>query len=145
MLTLIAIFGFITSFSQIQKTQLPDRIKVGEIKSGYAFIASLTYSVSDGDTTYTILYDNNKYTKITDIQKLVFNEDGGVLNSLYQILSETIEQEKGKRSTIKLGEDDIAITAERMMGVKYVDVMNMKDGSYFSLTQRQLNKLFRRK
>lgn len=90
------------------------------------------------------MFNNLKYKSITDIQSIRFSEDGGTLNSLYQILSETFDLETGKHNTFKLGKEDIAATSNKMMGVKYIDLMIIGKGSYFNLTKKQLDKLFNR-
>lgn len=144
-LSALLFFTLVNCSAQIQKTSLPELINIGEVKSGLVFVASLNYIINTKDTSYTIFFNNDKYKTITDIQSIVFNEDGGVLNSLYQILNETFEMEKGKQNSLKLGDDDLVITSNKTMGVKYIDIMKIKNGAYFSLTRKQLDKLFNKK
>jgi hypothetical protein len=135
----------IFSFTQIQKTTLPESVKIGEVKSVGVFFAELSYIVVDQDTVYNLMFKNQKYSSITDIQSIQFSEDGETLGSLYQILNETFDLEKGKHNTFKLGKQDIAATLNKMMGTKYINVMIIGTGAYFNLTKKQLDKLFNKR
>lgn len=132
----------INCFSQIQKTSLPDLTKVGEVKSAIIFKADLNYFLSNKDTVYIIQFDNQKYTSISDIQSVQFKETGGVLNELYKIMSEAINAEKGKENAFKLGDEEVLIKSSRMMGIKYIYFYKVKNGAFFNLTKKEIDKLF---
>lgn len=142
LLLIVTVAISLNAKSQIQKTSLPDLTKIGEIKSAMAFKADLNYYLSDKDTVYLIQFDNQKYTSISDIQSVRFKETGGVLNDLYKLLSEAIDAEKGKENAFKLGEEEVLIKSSRMMGVKYIYFYIVKNGAFFNLTKKELDKLF---
>lgn len=129
-------------FSQIQKTDTPKLIKIGEAKRALFSIAELDYSISGADTIYSITFDNAKYTEIKDVQTITFKETGEVLNSLYQILIEAVDADKGKENTFKLGTEDVMITTGKTMGAKYIYFTIVKSGAFFNLSKKEINKLF---
>src|ERR1044072_2987375 len=102
--TLILIYS--TSMSQIVETKIPKAIKIGEATIMDTTVASLSYSVSTSDTFYVLTFDNAKYTT-TYVHTVSFNETGGVLNSLYKILSDVLEMKKGDYKSFTLGEEEI--------------------------------------
>lgn len=131
--------------AQIEKTSPLKWERISQIKEGLRLIASLQYAVQDGDTTYSIVFTNNKYTHIIDIKSIDFAEDGGVLTSLYTLLIESLEAPKGNRNTFKLGGKDVSVTTDKMLGLKFITFEILDNEANFRLTKKQLNKLFNKK
>lgn len=144
MLLVISLITSIASRAQIEQTTIPKSFKIGEAKIFDKLIASLSFSIPASDTFYLLTFNNAKYT-ITDVHSVSFKETGGVLNILYNILSEVIEMKKGEYKSFKLGDEEIVATANRAMGIKFVDIMILKNGAYFSIRKKQLDSLFNKK
>ncbi len=134
-----------SGFAQLEKTEIPPSIKIGAAKRGFISIAQLEYFLSGTDTVYMISFNNLKYTTIKDFQTLHFKETGGVLNSLYRLLSESMDAEKGKEATFKLGKEEILVKSSRMMGGKYIYFYIVNKEAYFNITKKELDQLFNRK
>jgi hypothetical protein len=133
---LISIF----SFSQIQKFEVPKSITIGKVKSAGTFLADLTYTIEDGDTTYRISYNNAEYSHITDIQSVSFSSEGNTLNELYDLFISTINKPKDEQATFKLGSQMVGLTSMRQLGIKVLLISPEK--GYFMVTEKQINKLF---
>lgn len=141
-LTITVMLTWINGFGQIEKINLPESKTVGEIKSLGAFVADLKYYTTSNDTTYTLMFRNLKYQTLTDIKSVSFDGKGGTLESLYNILVESLDAEKGKDNAFKLGKEDIIVKTQSMMGAKYIMFWVAESGAYFNLTKKQLDKLF---
>jgi hypothetical protein len=140
--TVIAIFNAVMASAQIQKTDLPEMAKIAEVKSAGTFIADLRYYLSGSDTMYVITFNNLKYTTLTDIKSISFSGKDGTLQELYKILIETLDSEPGFEKPFKLGDDEVLVKSNRMLGVKYISFWIVKNAAYFQLNKKQINKLF---
>lgn len=130
------------SYSQIERTETPKFHQVAELRSMGRFIAELKYSVTDADTLYCLLYNNEKYSSITDVQSCCFNNEQGTIDTLYSILTSSLEKAKGERTSFKLGANEIWLVTEKSGSSKYIMFINLKNNSYFNLNRRQIQKLF---
>lgn len=130
------------TFGQIERTDLARWTIYSEVRSLGDLVASLKYMVKEKDTTYIILFRNLQYTHINDVQSISFNSDSAVLNSLYQILSETLDSKNRKQNTFKLGNKDVIATCIKVPGMKSVNIKLAETGAYFGLTRKELDKLF---
>lgn len=142
---LIACCFFIHGFciGQIKRTETTEFIKIGEFKSG-PLNAALKYSVTDKDTTYHLLFQNAQYRSITDVKSFAFRNENNTLDSLYNLFTEALSMEKGKKINFQLGADDITVMSDAVMGSKFVSVLRPSDNALLTLTQKQLKKLFNR-
>lgn len=145
-IVLLSVFAFacLDSFCQIQKVALPNVIKIGETKYMGQFLSELSYTVSNNDTSYSILFKNAKYSSITDLVRISFENSPGILDTLYQLLINGFDLDKGKQSTFVLGKDFIAISSDKAMGIKFIQIMAVDKKSFFYLRKKQLNELFNR-
>lgn len=128
-------------FAQIKRTETTEFIKIGDFKSG-PLHAALKYSVTEKDTSYYLMFQNASYRTIVDIKSFAFDDEGNTLDTLYNLLSDALRMEKGKKITFELGSDHVAVISDAVMGVKYINVLRASDGALLTLTQRQLKKLF---
>lgn len=128
---------------QIKRTETAEFIKVGEFKSG-PLNGALKYSVTEKDTTYHLLFQNANYRTITDIKSFAFRNENGTLETLYNLLFEALNAEKGKKASFQLGDDNVTVMTDAVMGAKYINVSRSSDGALLTLTQKQLKKLFNR-
>lgn len=102
------------SSAQINPVEEKDRDakieKVGEAKKFGLWLADLTRIVTkESDTTYTIFFNNAKYTTITDVKKFSFNETGGDLEKLYQIIITGLENKEKKEVDIPLKDGKLTL------------------------------------
>lgn len=147
MYKLLVIFLLISVISraQLKKIELPEAIHIGEASIVGTPIARLYYIPSNNDTTYYLQFNNAKYTTLTDIQSISFENTQGILDSLFNILGSALEMQSGKQFTIMLGKETLSIKEERTMGMKFITIMKISNGAFFSLRRKQLNDLFNRK
>lgn len=145
-LTAILLSVCFSASSQIEVQATPKSIAIGKVKSGSTTLAELSYTVTDGDTLYTILYNNMEYKTLTDYQYLRFNEDGGTLNKLYEVIKSVFLDENKKNKdysvSLKLGADQVVIGNIRLMGTTSALISGPK--GYVYLTEKQVDKLFNR-
>jgi hypothetical protein len=132
----------VTAFGQIQRTNLPDLKKIGEVKYMGTFIAELSYTTIGGDTSYSLLFNNAKYSTITDLITIKFDSSPGILDTLYNILNTGFELANDKKSTFYLGKEFIAVNTEKSMGIKFIRILALDRKAYFYLRKKQLNELF---
>lgn len=130
-----------SSNAQIQKVELPTVYKIGEVKYMGGFVAEINYTSINNDTTYTLLFDNAKYKRLTETVRVNFENTRGILDTLFNIFNNGFSLEKGKQSTFVLGKDFISISTEKSMGVKFIKIMVPIKG-FFYLRKNQLNELF---
>lgn len=141
---MIALF-WLVSFSanaQIQQVTLPVLKKIGEVKYLGEFLAEISYTTKDSDTSYSLLFNNAKYSHITDLARVEFENSPGILDTLYNLLNSGFDLEKGKQSTFYLGKDFIAVSSDKAMGIKFIKVLALDKKAYFYLRKKQLNELF---
>lgn len=102
---MIACLCFVTIISnaQIETVKLPDIIKIGEVTYMGQFVAELHYIPVKNDTTYSLLFDNQKYSSISDLERVEFQSSPGILDTLYNLFSKSFDLEKGKQTTFYLG------------------------------------------
>lgn len=129
------------SIAQIQKVELPPVYKIGEVKYMGEFVAEINYTSVNNDTTYTLLFDNAKYKRLTETVRVNFENTNGILDTLFSILNSGFSLEKGKQSTFVLGKDFISVNTEKSMGVKFIKIMVPTKG-FFYLRKNQLAELF---
>lgn len=142
-LLVCSIFLHAFCFGQIKRTETTEFIKIGEFKSG-PLNAVLKYAIIEKDTVYSLLFQNAAYRAITDIKSFAFKNEGNTLDTLYNLFSEALALDKGKKINFQLGDDNISVISNATMGIKFIDVLRPSDGAYLTLTQRQLKKLFNR-
>jgi hypothetical protein len=140
---LIIISALITTIcnGQIKRTETAQFIKVGEFKSG-PLNGALKYSISEQDTTYHLLFQNASYRSIIDIKSFAFRNENNTLDTLYSLLSDALKADKGNKVSFNLGEDNVTVMTDAVMGIKYVNVLRPSDGALLTLTHKQLKKLF---
>lgn len=134
--------------SPIQKS--PVSITIGKIAPMGAFVAELSYMKNEADekdTTYILRFNNMKYKHIDAIESVYFSGTGGVVDDLYKAFKSVFNEEnkKNKDYIIKfsLGKEVVAISNTKAMGV--TSAMFLVKDAYFSLTEKQIDKLFGRK
>lgn len=135
----------VSSFSQLEKREVPKSVNIGKVKSGLLKMAELSYMVTDNDTAYILLYNDLKYKQITVWGDVFFSGGYTVLDGFYNILIEAVDADKGKELSFKLGSTNITTLTRKMMGVKYVTLLIEKPGGSIgeaTLNKAQINKLF---
>src|SRR5579871_2488125 len=149
---IVLIFTSMTfsAFSQLQVEKPLKKVSIGKVAPAGQFLAELYYYVPDDgdkDTTYSLMYKNQEYETLFDLQHLRFSSEGNTIKELYKLLQTffTDENKKNKdyKVNIKLGQDQILLTNYRQMGIGSVFITTPK--GYFILTERQVDKLFGKK
>ncbi len=146
---LIAII-FLSTFSanaQIQEVDSKSKYQeIGKVGGGMGpFVSSLSILKGEDETnSYLWMYNNLKYTSITDIKSITFKATELELQKLYEILKAQLASEKGSEKSLKLGDADVTFTTTKNLGVASLSVLVIKSGisSYFLISSKQVDKLF---
>lgn len=142
MLLIIPVVGH----GQIKQITLPELKKIGEVKYMGEFLAEISYTVNtNNDTSYSLLFDNVKYTHIKDLVRVDFENSPGILDTLYNLLNNGFDLDNGKQSNFYLGKDFISITSDKAMGIKFIKILALDKKGHFYLRKKQLNDLFGKK
>lgn len=142
-LTLCALFLFGTS--QIsQPTKLPPTVTIGKIAPLGSFVAELAYQVNNGDTAYTLSFNDASYTQINSIENVRFAGGENTVNELHKAFKSVFLSENKKNKDyivhFTLGKDVVAISNTKSMGI--TSAMFLVRQAYFTLTEKQVDKLF---
>jgi hypothetical protein len=120
---------------------------VGKIAPMGAFVAELSYQLNNADekdTIYTLRFNNLKYKHIDAIESVRFSGINNTLNELYNIFKSVFTEENKKNKNylvnFTLGKDVVAISNYKSMGV--TSAMFLIKDAYFTLTEKQIDKLF---
>ena len=133
-------------FSQIEVNRESSKdVIVGQVKNGAYLHSQLMYTVNgEKDTTYAIFFRNAKYETLSDFQYVTFTNDGGTLDTLYNILksffTEEHKKDKDYKVEFKLGKDDVTVENFTMLGK--TSVMFWTSKGYFYINDKQVDKLF---
>lgn len=140
----LSLLCFISVKAQLKELSPSKVVKIG---SFYDMVGSATAELNcivlENDTTYSILYKNQKYQAITDIQYISFKSNQGELGLLYKIFKDAFSDEnksnKNYRKEFKLGSEFIILT--RHNGMKnWVHVS--ADKGYFYMKEKHVDLLF---
>ena len=149
LLVLTLTLGTLVSNAQLTKmTPSPKPTKVGQVKIGYIVIADLSYIPNAlGDTTYTLVFRNAKYTHIDDFKQIKFKADTETINTLYSLFADAFGSEdiKNYEQTITLGNSVMKIKGYKAMGIKGVQFYSASNDvvSYMNpINKGQLDNLF---
>jgi len=143
----IALIASLNSFSQVQVINVDknESVTVGKLKSGLSFVADLEYKVDEKDTTFTLSFQDNRFTHITSIKSVSFNSDGDALNSVYSIFKSVFTEDNKKNKdynvTFKLGQETVMVANSRMMGITYARLF-VNNSYSLPLLESQVDKLF---
>lgn len=144
LLTAVICTLFFSSYSQITVSKVTPKKTIGTVKSGGSFLAELFYNVEENDTTYTIMYRNQSYEQLIDIQSFSFSSDDNTLEKLYEIIMTVFDKENAKNKEyqleVNLDNKPLLISNRLSMGFTFVSIRE-KNG-YLVLTKKQVNKLF---
>lgn len=145
LLTLSFLIVFTKSFGQISPpTKVAPAVTVGKIAPLGGFVADLTYQINDGDTTYTLRFNDAQYKQINSIESVRFSADGGTVDELYNLFKSVFldENKKNKDYIVQftLGRESVTISNTKSLGV--TSAMFTRKSSFFTLTEKQVDKLF---
>ena len=146
-LTMTLLFIATYTFSQIKVVENTKSIIVGKVggSSMSPFVASLEFVKGDADVNqYILLYNNLKYTTLTDVNALSFTATESDIAGLYDLLVNCFAAEKGSEKTVELGKETVWIKTIKNLGVVSLQITTSDDGTlgYFYITKKQLDKLF---
>lgn len=132
----------LNSFSQLVKLEEGKRIDIGKAKRGGVVLAELYYKVSNSDTTYYLEFDDAANGRGEKQKSVAFAAVGNTFESLYNVLNESLGQPKGTKNSFELGSTKVVLKTDKMLGTPFVSFY--VDEAYFSVTEKELKKLFGR-
>lgn len=137
----LSLFGY----SQISEPIKPPPTKtIGKIAPLGGFVAELSYYINEGDTIYLLNFNDASYTKINSIETVRFSEEGNTVNELYKMFKSVFipENKKNKDYIVQftLGKETVSIGNTKSLGV--TSAMFTRNSSFFTLTEKQVDKLF---
>lgn len=119
-------------------------VTIGKVNSGFSPLAHLYYLVNGNDSVCVLQFENQKLKKtVIDYQSVSFRPENGTLNTLYKLFKSIFEDEnksKSYRVAFTLGDESVSINVHRNSFVRMAEFRT--DDSYFSLTEKQVDKLF---
>lgn len=120
---------------------------VGKIAPMGGFVAELSYrknEADDKDTTYMLRFNNMKYTRIDVIESVRFSGIGNAVEDLYKVFKSVFSEENKNNkeyvAQFSLGKDAVVISHTKGMGI--ISAMFLVRDAWFSLTEKQVDKLF---
>lgn len=100
------------------------------------------YAVIDGDTVYSIVFRNRKYTEITDMESVSFAALHGENEALYKILNDSFSEEnKGENYKFEFTLGSNHVILSHLNGMSNWTIF-WTDKGYFYFKQKHLDKLF---
>lgn len=136
----------VLSFAQIaiQSAGTEKKGTLGVVKGLGYYIGEISYTIEGKDTTYTFYFRNNKYSQLVDVQYVSFDEQGGTLNQLYDVMKSVFKEEnkKNKDYEVKfnLGDTPVIVSGTKLSGT-YVLWFYTPNG-YCYLRENTVDKLF---
>jgi hypothetical protein len=139
----VSVFGFLQA--QISEPiKPPASVTVGKIAPLGGFVAELSYYINEGDTTYILTFNNMKYKHIDAIESVAFSGISNSAEGLYKMFKSVFSKEnKSNKDYIvqfTLGKESVAISNVKSMGI--TSAMFTCKNAFFTLTEKQVNKLF---
>jgi hypothetical protein len=140
--------NILCAYGQISTPQksTPSSI-VGKIAPMGAFVAGLSCRINEADskdTTYTLSFNNLKFKHIDAIESVSFSGVNNTVNELYKVFKSVFTDENKKNKdyivNFTLGKDAVTISNTKAMGV--TSAMFLVKDAYFTLTEKQVDKLF---
>ncbi len=133
--------------AQIKEVPASKYVEIGKVGSGLGpFISSISVirdTASGGTNSYLWMYNNLKYTTITDIKSISFTASDEELEGLYNLLKTQMGAEKGAEKRLELGKHTLNFTTTKNLGVPSLVIYDLSaGGGYFLLSSKQLDKLF---
>lgn len=146
-LLFLALLITVASSAQIREVEKSKYEVIGKVSpGGMAFISSISVmrdTAVNGTNSYLWMYNNLKYTTITDIKSISFTASNEDFDSLYELLKTQLSAEKGTEKDLELGKSRITIKTIRNLGITSLTIYDLTGGGgYFYLTAKQVDKLF---
>ncbi len=146
----ILFFVLLVSLSgtaQIREVEKSKYQEIGKVSpGGMAFISSISVmkdADANGTNSYLWMYNNLKYTTITDIRSISFTASNEDFEALYQLMKTQLSADKGTEKDLELGKSRITIKTIRNLGISSLTIYDLTGGGgYFYLTAKQVDKLF---
>lgn len=131
--------------AQISEVKHPDRYYVGKIEKKGIQVVSLSYTVENSDSSYILQYINAEYKHVVDIKGIAFLGTNGAVESLYKSMKAALKLKDDDRNSFQLGFDNISLSSFKDDdGVRKVFVY-VNDKGYFTLSEKEIDKLFGKK
>lgn len=147
MKTAILLFLFSSSFlfGQIKEMEEIKKERIGSFKEmGQEKIILERWN----DNLIVCLYQDMKFSKVTDYKSFEFMDEDGALEYLYTTLLKGIQAKEKKETNLELPNDILNLQFGKMMGVGYVEIYVQNKnapsviGKMMWLDEKRLKKLF---
>lgn len=137
----------ISATAQIREVEKSKYQEIGKVSpGGMAFISSISVmrdTAVNGTNSYLWMYNNLKYSTITDIKSISFTASNEDFDGLYELLKTQLSADKGTEKDLELGKSRITIKTIRNLGISSLTIYDLTGGGgYFYLTAKQVDKLF---
>jgi hypothetical protein len=123
--------------------KLPEPVKIGEVKRAGSFVVNLSYRVEGSDTTYTLMYRDQQYSSLIEIESVTFSGIDNTLDKLYRVFKSVFSDENKRNGEYKvqfrLGGEDVIVSNYIAAGKP--SAFFHADG-YFALWEKEVDKLF---
>ena len=142
-----ALLVSISGTAQIREVEKSKYQEIGKVSpGGMAFISSISVmrdTAVDGTNSYLWMYNNLKYSTITDVRSISFTASNEDFDSLYELMKTQLSADKGTEKDLELGKSRITIKTIRNLGITSLTIYDLTGGGgYFYLTAKQVDKLF---
>jgi len=140
------------SHNMLSQISLPaknnETVTVGKIAPLSSFLAELNYQIVAGDTMYTLVFQDARYTKITSYESITFSGKDSTVEKLYDVFqsffSDPIKEDKDYKLSFLLGNESITLSNYRAFGGNSIRVIKSNGGN-ITFSEKQIKKLFNRK
>lgn len=134
------------AFSQIKEIHESEPKHIGKIEKGGIPIVTLSYIPKAGtDTNYILYYRNAEFKHVDDYKGVVFQNTGNAASALYAAMKSALKLTDDVRNSFKLGFDNISLSSFKDDdGLRKVFVY-VDDKGYFTLSDKEIDKLFGKK
>ena len=135
-ITLLLCFFTISSYAQLE-VQKDNSETIGEVGPMGQTTAKITKHGED----YLFLYQDLKYTQITDFKSFEFNS----LDDFYNFLIKGLDEKRKDEEDITLDGNNLTVDFNRFLGVGTVEIYHKANGTIgvtTSFTKNQIDRLF---
>ena len=136
----------------------PKFIEIGQIGGFGWYVSSLKYIESNDNSgrnhylwSYnneknTTIYNNSGTSKLIDIKGISFDASTDEVNALYESMKIQMKAENDSEKKFELGNNTVAFVTKRTWGNASLVVFEVSpNGGFFTITSKQLDKLFGKK
>lgn len=139
-LLVAATFLSLSVYPQIKEIK-DSSVTIGEIKMNDIPMVRLLYEIQKEDTVYGIVFWDQQYKSLYDYKNFSFLNVDNTVDKLYKAILSVFDsgRKDDYKLSFKIGRTDIDIQLSKLGTTRAII---WADDGYFSLTKKELNKLF---